>query len=80
MQTEELDVRSEPPARRHALILTTFADLGAGGGSHVFSDRLIRPGDQAYFDITSPDVDARRCASGAEVGGEMLTGQRGARW
>lgn len=38
MPTTELDVRSEPPARRHEMILSTYDDLGTGDGFVLVND------------------------------------------
>lgn len=43
MQAQELDVRSEPPARRHELILTTYAELGPGNGFVLVNDHDPKP-------------------------------------
>ena len=39
----ELDVRSEPPARRHDLILTTYQELAAGDGFVLVNDHDPKP-------------------------------------
>ena len=39
----ELDVRSEPPARRHDLILSTYDGLGAGDGFVLVNDHDPKP-------------------------------------
>jgi uncharacterized protein (DUF2249 family) len=38
-----LDVRSEPPARRHALIFETFEHLGPGDGFELRNDHDPKP-------------------------------------
>ena len=38
-----LDVRSEPPARRHDLILTTYQELAAGDGFVLVNDHDPKP-------------------------------------
>lgn len=38
-----LDVREEPPARRHALIVDTFRALGAGAGFELRNDHDPKP-------------------------------------
>ncbi len=38
-----LDVRSEPPVRRHALIFETFAALAAGAGFQLVNDHDPKP-------------------------------------
>jgi uncharacterized protein (DUF2249 family) len=38
-----LDVRNEPPARRHELILGTYRDLGAGQGFILVNDHDPKP-------------------------------------
>lgn len=43
MRSPELDVRSESPARRHDLILTTYADLESGGGFVLVNDHDPKP-------------------------------------
>jgi uncharacterized protein (DUF2249 family) len=39
----ELDVRNEPPARRHELIFETYEALGAGGGFVLVNDHDPKP-------------------------------------
>ena len=39
----ELDVRSEPPARRHELIFATYEALGAGEGFILVNDHDPKP-------------------------------------
>lgn len=39
----ELDVRSEPPARRHQLIFDTYEALAAGGGFILVNDHDPKP-------------------------------------
>lgn len=39
----QLDVRSEPPARRHDLILTTYHELPAGDGFVLVNDHDPKP-------------------------------------
>lgn len=39
----ELDVRSEPPARRHTLIFETYGGLGAGQGFVLINDHDPKP-------------------------------------
>ncbi|MDN5794756.1 MAG: DUF2249 domain-containing protein [Intrasporangium sp.] len=39
----ELDVRSEPPARRHDLILGTYHDLTPGAGFELVNDHDPKP-------------------------------------
>lgn len=39
----ELDVRSEPPARRHGLIFDTFHGLAAGQGFVLVNDHDPKP-------------------------------------
>ena len=43
MANPQLDVRSEPPARRHDLILSTYADLGPGDGFVLVNDHDPKP-------------------------------------
>ncbi len=44
MSTERiLDVRGEPPARRHALIFETFAGLAPGSGFELRNDHDPKP-------------------------------------
>ena len=38
-----LDVRQEPPARRHTLIFDTFRDLGPGTGFELRNDHDPKP-------------------------------------
>ncbi len=38
-----LDVRQEPPARRHALIFDTFSDLAPGAGFELRNDHDPKP-------------------------------------
>lgn len=38
-----LDVRNEPPARRHELILSTYHDLDGGGGFVLVNDHDPKP-------------------------------------
>jgi Xaa-Pro dipeptidase len=45
---------------------------------HVFSDRLIRPGDQAYFDIIHVNQGYRTCYYRTFVVGRATTAQRDA--
>jgi len=45
---------------------------------HVFSDRLIRPGDQAYFDIIHVNNGYRTCYYRTFVVGRATTAQRDA--
>ena len=39
----ELDVRTEPPARRHVLIFDTYERLGAGDGFILVNDHDPKP-------------------------------------
>ncbi|HET8559670.1 MAG TPA: DUF2249 domain-containing protein [Marmoricola sp.] len=39
----ELDVRSEPPARRHALILDNYQALAPGAGFELVNDHDPKP-------------------------------------
>ena len=41
--TPKLDVRSEPPVRRHALIFDTFEKLDAGGAFELVNDHDPKP-------------------------------------
>ncbi|MEO8509882.1 MAG: DUF2249 domain-containing protein [Chloroflexota bacterium] len=41
--TPKLDVRSEPPVRRHALIFETFGNLDAGAGFELVNDHDPKP-------------------------------------
>jgi uncharacterized protein (DUF2249 family) len=41
--TSTLDVRNEPPARRHALIFDTFDRLAAGDGFELVNDHDPKP-------------------------------------
>jgi uncharacterized protein (DUF2249 family) len=43
MADTTLDVRTEPPARRHALIFDTFAGLSAGNGFELVNDHDPKP-------------------------------------
>ena len=43
MATTPLDVRSEPPARRHELIFNTFDALGQGDGFELINDHDPKP-------------------------------------
>src|SRR5690606_5235580 len=43
VSTAQLDVRSEPPARRHDLILSTYAELGPGDGFVLVNDHDPKP-------------------------------------
>ncbi|WP_370324211.1 DUF2249 domain-containing protein [Euzebya sp.] len=43
MADRELDVRSEPPARRHDLILSTYEDLAQGEGFVLVNDHDPKP-------------------------------------
>ncbi|MDE3070179.1 MAG: DUF2249 domain-containing protein [Acidobacteriota bacterium] len=43
MTDRELDVRSEPPARRHTLIFETYGRLGAGEGFVLVNDHDPKP-------------------------------------
>jgi len=43
MPTTQLDVRSEAPARRHELILSTYADLRPGDGFVLVNDHDPKP-------------------------------------
>jgi len=43
MATAELDVRTEPPARRHELIFETYGALGAGEGFTLVNDHDPKP-------------------------------------
>ena len=43
VSTPQLDVRSEPPARRHDLILSTYAELGPGEGFVLVNDHDPKP-------------------------------------
>lgn len=42
-QEVELDVRSEPPARRHELIFKTYADLAPGTAFVLVNDHDPKP-------------------------------------
>lgn len=39
----DLDVRNEPPTRRHHLIFATYANLGAGEGFVLINDHDPKP-------------------------------------
>ncbi len=41
--TTELDVRTEPPARRHELIFETYGALGPGAGFILINDHDPKP-------------------------------------
>jgi uncharacterized protein (DUF2249 family) len=43
MPTQTLDVRTEPPARRHELIFDTFAGLTPGDGFELVNDHDPKP-------------------------------------
>lgn len=43
MTSRELDVRSEPPARRHELIFETYHGLGAGESYVLVNDHDPKP-------------------------------------
>ena len=43
MPDAQLDVRTEPPARRHELIFDTYGQLTAGGGFELVNDHDPKP-------------------------------------
>lgn len=43
MSEPNLDVRDEPPARRHELILSTYTDLGPGAAFVLVNDHDPKP-------------------------------------
>lgn len=43
MPDATLDVRSEPPARRHSLIFDTYGTLDAGSGFELVNDHDPKP-------------------------------------
>ena len=43
MSDQTLDVRSEPPARRHELIFDTYHGLGPGEGFELVNDHDPKP-------------------------------------
>lgn len=43
MPDTELDVRAEPPVRRHGLIFDTYGKLGAGEGFVLVNDHDPKP-------------------------------------
>ena len=43
MPDAQLDVRTEPPARRHQLIFATYEELAAGSGFELVNDHDPKP-------------------------------------
>ena len=54
MRSAELDVRAEPPARRHELILSTYADLEPGEGFLLVNDHDPKP---LYYQFAAEYTD-----------------------
>ncbi|HET6869258.1 MAG TPA: DUF2249 domain-containing protein [Solirubrobacteraceae bacterium] len=50
----QLDVRTEPPARRHALIFDTYAGLTAGNGFVLVNDHDPKP---LYYQLAAEHPD-----------------------
>ena len=55
MSEKNLDVREEPPARRHELILTTYDDLDSGTAFVLVNDHDPKP---LYYQFAAEHPDA----------------------
>ena len=54
MSDPDLDVRDEPPARRHALILSTYHALAPGAGFVLVNDHDPKP---LYYQFAAEYTD-----------------------
>jgi uncharacterized protein (DUF2249 family) len=52
--TQQLDVRSEPPARRHQLIFETYGALAAGEAFELVNDHDPKP---LYYQLAAEHTD-----------------------
>lgn len=63
----QLDVRSEPPARRHELILSTYRELDPGDGFVLINDHDPKPLYYQFAAEYSDEFTWDYLASGPQV-------------
>lgn len=63
----ELDVRTEPPAHRHALIFDTYEQLGPGAGFVLVNDHDPKPLYYQFMAEHPGEVDWQYVEEGPEV-------------